>query len=215
MTHRTFFKLVSSGIAAALLGTGCAPERATAPEVPNVAAQQNARSGGSFDTPVLAPPGTTVPVVQRGKPLDKDIVITVTVTPRGGLVHVGTSGLLLYFAPGAVQAPLTVTATAHAGSAMAYSFEPHGTAFHAPVYVIQSLIGSNVAHSLGAASTIAGAYMPDGLADLSADGLSAQVSEIHEASVDKTHDPVHGLELGSAVFAIQHFSGYILTGGRR
>lgn len=214
MTHRTLFRTLAAALAASLLGTGCSPDRATAPasDVPSPAAQHNA--GGSLYVPIFTAPGTTVPVLQRSNPLKQDVTVTATITPRGGFVHIGGTGLFVYFSPGAVSAPLTVTATAYAGSSIAYSFEPHGTRFNAPVYVIQNLGLTTIAHDLCDANSIAGAYMPDGLADMQADG-TARVSEIHTAEVDKVRDPIQGLILHNAVFTIQHFSGYILTGGRR
>jgi hypothetical protein len=207
---------MTAALAVALVGTGCAPERATAPDLPTPAAARNAGGSGatSFFTPVLTDPGTTVPVVQRDHALAADISVTQTITPRGGVIRIGAAGLWLVFAPGAVSAPLQVTATANAGSGVVYSFEPHGTVFTAPVYVVQDLRITTIRNDLNLASTIAGAYMPDGLADLSPDGL-AKVSELHEAVVDKGHVPGMGLVLTQAVFEIQHFSGYILTVGRR
>lgn len=219
MKPRTFLRTAATAVAAALLGTGCAPERATAPsadvasaDVPAAVAQQNAK-GGTLFTPIVTPAGTTVSVAQRDKPLKQDVVVTQTITPRGGQLHIGAAGLTVYFAPGAVTQPLTVTATAYAGTSVAYSFEPHGTVFHAPVYVVQDLQITTVKSNMGQASDIAGAYMPDGIADLSPNG-TALVSEIHTAEMTKGHDYLGKLVLTNAIFEIQHFSGYILTGGR-
>jgi hypothetical protein len=214
MTHRTLLRTLAAALAASLLGTGCSPDRAVAPEAdaPSAAAQQNLK-GGSLFTPLQTAPGTTVAVLQREKPLKQDATVSATITPRGGYVRIAQAGLTVYFSPGAVSQTMTVTATAYAGSAVAYSFEPHGTQFHAPVYVVQNVGLTTIAHDISLAQTIAGAYMPDGLADLQPDG-TAIVSEIHDASVDKIRDPIQGLILHNAVFTIQHFSGYILTGGR-
>ena len=207
---------MTAALAVALVGTGCAPERATAPDLPTAAAARNAGSSGaaSFLTPVVTNPGKTVEVVQRERPLKADVSVTQTITPRGGIIRVGCAGLSLVFAPGAVSAPLQVTATANAGSGVVYSFEPHGTVFKAPVYVVQDLRITAIRNDINLANSVAGAYMPDGLADLSPGGL-AKVSELHEAAVHKDHVPGMGLVLTQAVFEIQHFSGYILTVGRR
>lgn len=215
MKQSTFFQLVVAGVAATLLGTGCAPEHATAPnaDAPSVAAARNV-AGGTHFAAISTPERTTVPVVQRNRALTTDVSVTATISPGGGIVRIKSAGMALYFSPGAVSAPLTVTATANAGASVAYTFEPHGTEFHAPVYVVQDLQGTDMSTKLGLASTIAGAYMPDGISDLHADG-TASVSELYGASVGKSRDPVHGLVLTNAIFIIQHFSGYILTGGRR
>lgn len=207
---------MTAALAVALVGTGCAPERATAPDLPTAAAARNVGSSGatSFFTPIVTDPGTMVPVVQRDRPLKADVSVTQTITPRGGIIRIGCAGLSLVFAPGAVSAPLQVTATANAGSGVVYSFEPHGTVFKAPVYVVQDLRITAIRNDINLANSVAGAYMPDGLADLSPDGL-AKVSELHQAVVDKDHVPGMGLVLTQAVFEIQHFSGYILTVGRR
>lgn len=207
---------MTAALAVALVGTGCAPERATAPDLPAAAAARNAGSAGatSFFTPVATDPGTTVPVVQRDRPLKSDVSVTQTITSRGGIIRIGCAGLAVVFAPGAVSTPLRVTATANAGSGLVYSFEPHGTVFKAPVYVVQDLHITTIRKDINLAGTVAGAYMPDGLADLTPNGL-ARVSELHDAVVDKDHVPGMGLVLTQAAFEIQHFSGYILTVGRR
>lgn len=216
MMPRTLFKCLTAGLAAALLGTGCATDRATAPNDPAVAATKNATlDSASLYTPIVTAPGTTVPVVQRLQPLAADLSVSQTITSAGGILQIPSAGLAVVFAPGAVQDSLRVTATANAGSGVVYSFEPHGTVFNAPVYVVQDMGLTTMASDTTLASTIAGAYMPDGLADLNLTG-SAAVSEIHRASVGTKHAAAHGgLILDHAVFVIQHFSGYILTGGRQ
>lgn len=218
MTHRTLFRTSAVALAALLAGTGCSPERVTAPSadvtsasVPNASAAKNTKGG--VQTPTVPAGETVVPVLQRQRALKQDIVVTSTITANGGFIRIGGAGLIVYFAPGAVTQPLTVTATAHAGTSVAYSFEPHGTVFHAPVYVLQDLSTMNVGHDMAIAATINGAYMPDGLADLNADG-TATVSEIHDAVVTKGRDFAGQMILKDAYFEIQHFSGYILTVGR-
>lgn len=214
MTHRTLFRTLAAALAASLLGTGCSPDRLAAPDASgglNAAANQAVLPFQSAQSVIV----DTVSVLQRDKPLKQNVSVTVKVTPKGGQVDLGAAGLTLYFSPGAVTQTLTVTATAYAGSAIAYGFEPHGTVFNAPVYVVQKLDHTTLKHIRGAAADISGAYMPDGLANLSADGSTAAVSEIYETSIEKERDRIGKLMLIDAVFEIHHFSGYILTGGRR
>jgi len=215
MTHRTLFRTLAAALAASLLGTGCSPDRLAAPDAgPSLAAADHIAPTSS--KPVIPTvPIDTVGVLQWEKPLKQNMSVTVKVSPKGGHVDLGATGLTLYFAPGAVSQTLTVTATAYAGSAVAYSFEPHGTVFNAPVYVVQRLDHTTYRHARGLNKTVQGAYMPDGLADLSADGKTAVVSEVYNTAIEKLRDRLGQLAQVDAVFEIHHFSGYILTGGRR
>jgi hypothetical protein len=212
MTPRTFFRPLAAALAATMLGTGCSPDRAVAPssDSPIPAAAVN-----SIYTVTNAQPGTTVPVVERSESLETDVSVTETIGPRGGFLRIGKAGLLVYFSPGAVSAPTVITATANAGSLVSYNFEPHGIQFAAPVYVVQNLGQTTLGEQMNAAKTIAGAYTPDGVADISVATATARVSEIHDAYVSTTHASGGHVVLDQAIFTIQHFSGYILTGGRR
>lgn len=195
-----------------MLGTGCAPDRAVAPsaDAPIPAAAVNA-----IYSVVATQPGTIVPVVQRSEALEADVSVTQVIGPRGGYLRIGKAGVLVYFSPGAVAQPTTITATAYAGSLVSYGFEPHGLQFAAPVYVVQNLGQTTLGNDLGAAGTIAGAYTPDGLADISTATATARVSELHDAYTSKTRSSGGPIVLDQAIFTIQHFSGYILTGGRK
>lgn len=213
MKPRTFLRPLVAAIAATMLGTGCAPDRAVSPSadspVPAGAADL------AYMAPVATQPGTTVPVVQRSEPLDSAVSVTQTIGPAGGTLRIGKAGLLVYFAPGAVSQPTQITATANAGSLVSYSFEPHGIQFAAPVYVFQNLGQTTLADQPDLANTIAGAYTPDGLADINATSSTALVSELHAAYTTTVKVKGRRIQLSDAIFTIQHFSGYILTGGRR
>lgn len=212
MTPRTFLRPLVAALAATMLGTGCSPDRAVAPSAD---APLPAAAVGALYSVVATQPGTTVPVVVRSEPLAADVSVTQTIDSRGGIVRIGKAGLLVYFSPGAVSQPTQITATAYAGSLVSYGFEPHGIQFSAPVYVAQNLGQTTLAEDMSAANTIAGAYTPDGLADINVGTATARVSEIHSAYTSKTHGAGGHVVLGQAIFTIQHFSGYILTGGRR
>lgn len=212
MTPRTFFRPLAAALAATMLGTGCAPDRAVSPAA-NVLTP-SAAVGATFTT-LATQPGTTVPVVQRLTPLASDISVTQTIGPLGGIVSIPEAGLIVYFTPGAVPHPIQITATANAGSLVSYSFEPHGTQFAGPVYVAQNLLQTNVSTDVTLASSIAGGYTPNGLSDINDTTGTASVSELHSA-VTQTQRVKHGkVILTGAIYTIQHFSGYILTGGRR
>lgn len=170
--------------------------------------------GATFTT-LATQPGTTVPVVQRITPLASDVSVTQTIGPLGGIVTIPEAGLAVYFAPGAVPQPTQITATANAGSLISYSFEPHGIRFAAPVYVVQNLLQTTVSTDVAAASSIAGGYTPNGLSDVDSATATASISELHSAITQTTRVKHGKVVLSGAIYTIQHFSGYILTGGRR
>jgi len=123
------------------------------------------------------------------------------------VLRIPAAGLTVVFSPGAVQAPTTVTLTAHAGRMVSYSFEPHGIVFQKPVLVIQS-----VSHTTAArAETVSGVYLANDLRDITADGTAA-VAEFLPARTFT--GLVSGVVTQAAVFPIWHFSGYALATGR-
>src|SRR4051794_37268543 len=70
--------------------------------------------------------GIVTSVVQRVVPLQQDYVASTTIGAAGGTLRIPEAGLTVTFPAGAVSAPVTVRATALAGSSVAYRFEPHG-----------------------------------------------------------------------------------------
>jgi hypothetical protein len=148
-------------------------------------------------------------IVKRTDALSEDISVTQTITPDGGWISIPQAGLYMYFSRGAVSVPLEVTATAHKGNRVVYSFEPHGTRFAAPVYLAQLLRYTelNTPRNRKQQDPWYG-YMPDGLADVNDDG-SGSFAEIFNAEYYGKGNETYAL--GNTV----HFSGYELAYGRR
>lgn len=220
MTSRTLLRTLLAGLGATLIGSGCAPDRATAPahSAPAAAAELSEGSVGTASTSLTGTvaSGTdlvTAPVVQRANPLEQDESVTQTIGPEGGTIRIPDAGLTVVFTPGAVSAPTSITATANAGTSVAYSFEPHGLQFQAAVRVTQDLLKTALWNQPSLASTIAGAYMPGGVEAIT-DG-TAEVSEFEPTETEAAESEEDGTVLTQSTFNIRHFSGYILTGGRR
>jgi hypothetical protein len=105
---------------------------------------------------------------------------------------------------------MTITVTALAGSTVAYAFEPHGTVFNVPLTFVQRLGHTKLKGkpAPGLLSHLEGAYFPDvGLVDPTTG--EAVVTETLPTSVEATFlDDV-------VTFPIHHFSGYLISTGRR
>ena len=89
-----------------------------------------------------------LPVVQRLLPLSSDQTASAVIGTAGGTISIPQAGFSITFPAGAVSAPVTVTATAVAGSNVAYRFEPHGLVFQKQPVISQDLGLTNVAGQL-------------------------------------------------------------------
>lgn len=148
-------------------------------------------------------------ILKRSTSLETDIVATATITPDGGWLQIKEAGLILVFSPGAVTQDLAVTAIAHGGNRVVYSFEPHGAVFHQPVYVAQELRYTEARISKGGKQPdIWGGYLANGLNDIATDG-SGSFTEVFAAAYYGKGNETLG------AFAISHFSGYAYASGRR
>lgn len=207
-----------AGLGLTIIAVGCAPDQLTAPQARAQAVQPaGSLLGGLVGGVVDAVGGVVtivgnllVPAVHRTSTLPQDVVVQQTIGSRGGSITVTQAGMRITFAPGAVSEPTTITVTAHAGDYLAYSFEPHGIQFAAPVVISQDMTGID---SQGV-STLLGGYMPDGLSDLNPTSGIVNVSEQYP-TVTTFGRRVDGSWGTILTFGIRHFSGYILTGGRQ
>jgi hypothetical protein len=147
-------------------------------------------------------------ILKRSTSLASDIVTTATITPAGGWLQIKEAGLILIFPNGAVTKDLAVTAIAHRGNRVVYSFEPHGTVFHQPVYVVQELRYTEAKTPKGSKQPdIWGGYLANGLSDIAADGTGS-FAEVFAADFYGKGNAAIG------AFAIGHFSGYAYASGR-
>lgn len=149
-------------------------------------------------------------IVKRTIDLTADIVVSSTITPAGGWLQIPEAGLFMYFPRGAVSADLVVTATAHAGKRVVYSFEPHGTRFNTPVWIVQEVRYTelNTPRSEKRRPKVWAGYLDDGLADVTEDGYGLFAEVFDAAYYGKGNEAL-------AYFTTMHFSGYAMASGRR
>jgi hypothetical protein len=148
-------------------------------------------------------------ILKRSTSLATDIVATATITPDGGWLRIKEAGLILYFPSGAVTQDLAVSAIAHRGNKVVYSFEPHGAVFLQPIYVVQELRYTQAKTPKGSAGPdIWGVYLENGLQDIGKDGTGS-FAEVFDAEFYGNGDQM------IAAFAIGHFSGYAYASGRQ
>jgi hypothetical protein len=138
--------------------------------------------------------------IERTQPLSDDIVWTFDADAAGGYTANASAGLVLEIPPGALDAPVTFTVTALAGSAVAYRFEPH-IEFAENVVLTQSLSGTN---AIPLQPMVGGHFASDTL-QLNSGGL-AVVTELVSAQTNPLANSVK--------LSVGHFSGWVLASGR-
>jgi hypothetical protein len=150
-------------------------------------------------------------IVRRTVQLPADISASATITKKdGGYIYIAEAGLYLVFPKNAVSADLVVTATAYAGNRVVYDFEPHGTVFNAPIYVVQELRYTelNTPRSEKQRPAVWGGYLLNGLADIADDGTGSFSQVFAGDYYGKGNDAL-------AYFSTTHFSGYAMASGRQ
>ncbi|MGV3710712.1 MAG: hypothetical protein ACO1Q7_17955 [Gemmatimonas sp.] len=148
---------------------------------------------------------TPARALERDVALSAPITRTFTVTRKnGGKIEIEETGLRVDVPSGAiVNDTLTITVTALSGKSIAYDFQPHGTVFRKPLAFRQDLEGTSWDKS-GFKGTINGGYFKDTRQINLLSGL-AILDELFPVEI-KTHE---------ARFNINHFSGYMVSGGRK
>jgi hypothetical protein len=179
-------------VAVVVGSVSCARENPTAP--PSRIATPDASDRILFPSPV-----TIVPL-QRVTPLAANQQASATIGVFGGSISIPNAGLTIVVPPLAVLSPTTITATALAGSSVAYEFSPHGLQFLAPVVALQSLAGTEA----GIGGPRFGQPLYVGY--FANAGLISSVTELLNA-------PVNVLGLTSTA-VLWHFSGYTWSSGR-
>ncbi|HEX8242901.1 MAG TPA: hypothetical protein VF541_05385 [Longimicrobium sp.] len=169
-------------------------------------------SSGCGDTPAPTAPAATGPsagllssvlqvsLLQRLLPLGQNYSASATIGTAGGTIRIREAGMTITFPAGAVSAPVTVRATALAGSNVAYTFEPHGLVFQKDPTIVQDLGVTEVVRQLLSPPTLAGGYFTD---ESQITGSTANVVETRAATVDLLR-----LQMS---FTVHHFSGYAAT----
>ena len=143
---------------------------------------------------------TTVTPLLRSRPLASDITASTVVGTLGGSISIPAAGLNVVIPPLAVAPGTRITVTAVAGSNVAYEFEPHGIKFGVPLVATQSLRGTQAqSGGLVDPTSLFAGYFPDAT-------RQTTISELLNLNVSVLNQ--------TSVFAIWHFSGYIIATGR-
>jgi hypothetical protein len=190
-------------LAAALVAVAsCSTDRSTAP-LPRVTSSSETPSSDLLG----AVTGTVTSLIsvdglQRTTPLAAPITVSKSIGVAGGTLAIPEAGVTVIVPAGALAAPTTITMTARAGSLVAYDFAPHGITFAKPLVFTQQLRGTNA--TILTAPFLGLGYYKDASLLTKAGGL---VSELLGGVVNLTSWTFTG--------SIPHFSGYIVTCGRR
>ena len=144
----------------------------------------------------------TVDGLQRTTPLAAPITVSKSIGVDGGTLAIPQAGVTVVVPKGALTQATTITMTARAGSLVAYDFAPHGITFAKPLVFSQQLKGTNA--SLLTAPLLQLGYYSDPNLLTKTGGLVSQLL---------------GGTLNTLTWTftapIPHFSGYIVTSGRR
>ncbi|MEP6495175.1 MAG: hypothetical protein ABJF01_20985 [bacterium] len=174
-----------------------APDQASLSKSLTVTQQQTLAQGLMWSTPQ--------PVVSATK----------LITPAGGTIELPAVGLQVQVPKGAVAANITITVTTLAGNVVAYDFQPHGTVFNVPLKFVQDLQYTNFAGiklPKDFSKNFEGGYFLDSQSIDQTTGLVA-VSEFIPATDEVTISSKG--KYGSLSFPVRHFSGYLISVGRR
>jgi hypothetical protein len=175
------------------LAVSCSSDSPTTPPA------ASPKQPGGANTTLLDSPITIIPL-QRTAPLAANEVASARIGLLGGTLVLPNAGLTIVVPALAVTYPVTITATALAGSNVAYEFQPHGLRFLAPVVMTQDLSTTEARQG----GTIDPLLLYLGYFPNSSDITS--VTELLSVQVN--------LPLQTSVGLIWHFSGYALATGR-
>ena len=151
-------------------------------------------------------PARLAGALRRPLPLAVDVVASQTIGPAGGSFGIPAVGLRVVVPPKAVSAPTNFSVRALKGNVVAYDFSPHGATFNVPLEVQQEL-RTTAWYALPDLSTMEAGYFSS---------LSQVDFQNGEALIDEFLPVTTDLK-GAKVFKFQvhHFSGYLLSTGRR
>lgn len=196
MRTRSAGAVVGFAVATALVISACSDAGVTTPVAP-VASEQIAPNllGGLLSLTTVAP-------ITRNAPLANDVSWSFTIGSGGAMSSNSSVGLTISIPSGAVSSPTVITVTALKGSAVAYSFAPHGIQFSRNVILTQELQGTSVGTQL--LPVLSGGYFAND-EDLLDNGL-ALVSEVLSGLTNPLTKTFS--------FPIEHFSGYLVATGR-
>ena len=146
-----------------------------------------------------------VPVLRRTLPLYREQSVAATIGADGGEIIVPAAGFRMRIPAGALSERTTITVTAVAGHNVAYVCAPHGLEVLRPAIVTQDLRMTSARANRAVRGTLEAAYFDDAVAAFGADEAEATVSERGPA--------VLAGDQRAVLFAIHHFSGYLVASG--
>jgi hypothetical protein len=150
-------------------------------------------------------PAVSAVALSRGAEYAEPITVSQVIGREGGTIEMPQTGLTLVVPRGAVDHDLTFTITTVPGDMLAYDFGPHGTQFNKPLRIIQRLELTGWA-AVGRPGRIEAGYFP------SPSDVDAESGEVRvESFLPVVVDP----QMETASFRVKHFSGYMLSTGRR
>jgi hypothetical protein len=157
-------------------------------------------------------------VLRRVTPLRSDEVACRMIDPNGALgettMALKAAGLRVSFPTNSVSAPTRICLTAHAGSLLTYTFQPHGLQFSVPIRVQQDLRKTTAFHNPALTEGILAGYLLNGVAvDVDADGVARFEETFATALSDDADAPTTTTPV-RASFSTLHFSGYALASGK-
>jgi hypothetical protein len=193
-------RIVALALAAVAVAS-CSSDQSTAP-LPRLTTSTESSSDLLGTVTGLTSSLLSVDGLQRTTPLAAPITVTKSIDASGGTLSIPQAGVTVVVPQGALAKPTTITMTARAGTLVAYDFAPHGITFAKPLVFTQQLRGTNA--SILTAPFLRLGYYKDASLLTKVGGL---VSELLGGVVNLT----------SWTFSanIQHFSGYMVTCGRR
>ncbi len=196
-----------------------APDFDTVQSSPTTTAFQGRGGGGKgkqrgrppSDEPT-DPVSSVIELLDRDRPLQRNITVTATVTPLGGHIKIPEAGFDLKVPEGALPHSTEITVTALKGNKVAYEFGPHGLRFNRPVEFRQEMSRTKIdrlieAWGLGQEFKSGGGYLvpPD------------RLWGIYYQGTPKSFVPLefHRVVLKNfwITFEFDHFSGYALASG--
>lgn len=146
---------------------------------------------------------TAVVGLQWSSPVSQ-ATATRVIGPDGGSLSI-PNGITVTVPKGAVSTNVTFSVTRLPGTIVAYDFQPHGTTFAVPLTIEQPTLGTNLT-KLPAATSVQGAYFP----------LASSLDQLLGTALVSEFQPTFvSADKAWIKFTVQHFSGYMVSTGRK
>ena len=179
-----------SAAALAMVGlAGCANDGVSGPEATPVA-----------EAPASLTTTTPAGLLARPVALASTLSSSATIGPLGGTISLSKVGLKVIVPAGALLTSTRITVSTY-NKALGYDFQPHGTKFLVPLVIVQSVPADFTPPSL-----LNVVYVAD-RTQVDESTMTANANEFLPLALDTG--------LGQITFSVSHFSGYMLSTGRK